>query len=205
MSNDDNEINTGWIKLHRSLLEWEWYSDLNTRVLFIHFLLLANHAEQKWRGITIKEGQFLTGLKSLASTTGLTPQQIRTAISKLESTREITLYRTNKYSIISISNWHRYQTDNRQINMNLTNEQQTNNKQVTTNKNTKELKNEKNKGSFKKNEFYENKSKYHRDRTGSYDKKADSIVKGLSGKMRFSESERKKRTEEYLKTGKLPE
>ena len=30
---------SGWIKLHRSTTEWEWYSDHNTTRLFIHLLI----------------------------------------------------------------------------------------------------------------------------------------------------------------------
>ena len=33
-----------YIKLNRKILKWEWYSDPNTRALFIHCLLKA-----KWR------------------------------------------------------------------------------------------------------------------------------------------------------------
>lgn len=32
----------GFILLHRSILRWEWYGDLNTARLFIHLLLTVN-------------------------------------------------------------------------------------------------------------------------------------------------------------------
>ena len=50
----------GWIKLHRKILDWEWYDDINTKVLFLHLLLTANHEEQKWRGKIIERGQLIT-------------------------------------------------------------------------------------------------------------------------------------------------
>ena len=31
----------GFVKLPRSLLEWRWYGDLNTRSLYIHLLMTA--------------------------------------------------------------------------------------------------------------------------------------------------------------------
>ena len=46
--------NTGWIKLHRKFLKWEWYSDINTKSLFLHLLLTANHKDKQWQGITVK-------------------------------------------------------------------------------------------------------------------------------------------------------
>lgn len=46
---------SGWIKLHRKLLDWEWYSDTNCRLLFIHCLLKANFEDTKWRGVDIKK------------------------------------------------------------------------------------------------------------------------------------------------------
>ena len=100
---------TGWIQLHRSLQKWEWYTDVNTCHLFLHLLLSANHKQTKWRGQTIKVGQLMTGRKILSTETGLTEQQIRTCLKRLESTSEITITKYNKYSIITVTNWNQYQ------------------------------------------------------------------------------------------------
>ena len=35
---------SGWIKLHRKITEWEWYSDANTFRVFMHLLLTAIRA-----------------------------------------------------------------------------------------------------------------------------------------------------------------
>ena len=43
-------VYAGYIKLHRKLLEWEWYSDTNVKIVFLHCLLMANHDDTKWRG-----------------------------------------------------------------------------------------------------------------------------------------------------------
>lgn len=135
---------SGWIKLHRRLLDWEWIDDHNTFRLFIFMLMLANHADKKWRGEIIKSGSFITGRESLAKKTGLSVQQVRTSISKLKSTSEITIKKSNKFSIISITNWSEYQEINQQVNQQVTNNQPASNQQVTTNKNVKKEKNVKN-------------------------------------------------------------
>ena len=134
----------GYIKLHRQLLTWEWYTDIPVRVLFEHCLLRANHKSNKWRGQTIDVGSFITSYEKLSAETGLTVQQVRTALSKLKSTGELTYKSTSRYSIITINNWIDYQEDNTQNNKQITNNQQTNNKQITTNKNDKNEKNDKN-------------------------------------------------------------
>ena len=135
----------GWIKIHRKLLSWEWYSDINVTRLFIHLLLKANHTENKWQGIVIEKGQLITSLEHLSKETGLTFQQTRTALDKLKLTNEITIKTTNKNSLITIMNYSFYQNDETKITSEITNkitnEQQTNNKQnnkqITTNKNDK--------------------------------------------------------------------
>jgi hypothetical protein len=43
----------GYIKLHRKLVDWEWYTDIPTKTLFIHLLLVANHKPNKWRGMLL--------------------------------------------------------------------------------------------------------------------------------------------------------
>lgn len=129
-------MNQGWIKLHRSLLDWRWYHDLPVRTLFIHFLLKANFTDVQKGELTFKRGQLYTGVNVLANDTGLSQQQIRTAIKKLKKTNEIIVEATNKFSSITIVNYEEYQqkdleqqTNNKQI----TNEQQTNNEQSTFN------------------------------------------------------------------------
>lgn len=138
---------SGWIKLYRSMIEWEWYSDINVKVLFLHLLLKANHSDQKWKGIDVKRGQLVTGRKKLSAQTGLSEQSIRTSLDKLKSTNEITIRSTNQNSIITICNYDNYQQKddiNQQGNQRSTNDQPTINQQLTTNKNDKKEENENN-------------------------------------------------------------
>ena len=125
-------MDNGWIKLHRKLEKWEWYQDSKTFHLFIHLILQANHQPKKWRGIMIERGQFITGLHSLKSQTGISIQSTRTSLERLKSTSEITIKTTNKYSIVTICKYNEYQDDKREINKQtnkLTNKQLTNNQQ----------------------------------------------------------------------------
>lgn len=136
--------NLGFIKLHRKITEWEWYDDSNTFRLFIHLLLLANFEPKKWRGKTIQRGEVFTGRQILANSLHLSEMQIRTSISKLKSTNEITILSTRNYSIIKLINYDAYQQNNQQNNQRVTNEQPTSNQRVTTTKNVKNVKNDKN-------------------------------------------------------------
>ena len=138
----------GWIKIHRQLLEWEWYDDINVKVLFFHLLLKANHKPKKYKGKLIEVGQHVTGLEVLCKETGLSIQKIRTAISKLKSTNEITIKTSSKGTVIQIVNYTKYQI----VTNELTNQQQTSNKPATTNKNDKNVKNDikERKAEFKK-------------------------------------------------------
>jgi biotin operon repressor len=103
-------IDQGFISLHRSILKWEWYHDLNTKSLFLHLLLTANWEPQKWQGITVERGQRVCSLPSLSKETGLSVRSIRTAIEHLKSTGELTDASTSKYRIITIKNYDLYQT-----------------------------------------------------------------------------------------------
>jgi len=134
----------GFITLHRKLLNWQWYQDNNVKALFIHLLLKANHKEGYIRGIKIDRGQHLTGINKLVYELGLSEQKIKTAISKLIKTNEITSKSTNKYRIITVLKYEEYQATNKQDNSLLTNKQQTNNKQITTNNNNNNKKNDNN-------------------------------------------------------------
>lgn len=141
-------MNSGYIKLHRSLLDWEWYGDINVSRLFVHLILKVNFEEKKWRGNLVKKGQLVTSTKTLSIETGLSLQSIRTALKKLKSTNEITIQSTNVFTKIYIQNYKKYQEkkhlDNKPANKPTTNDQQTINKRITTTKEGKEGKNVKN-------------------------------------------------------------
>ena len=101
--------NNGFIVLHRSILSWEWYDDVNTTRVFIHCLLKANHTPRKWHGHLIERGQFITSLAKLAKETRLSVRELRTALNHLKMTNEVTIKPTNRFSIITIVNWDKYQ------------------------------------------------------------------------------------------------
>lgn len=123
----------GYIKLHRKLREWGWYSDSVVKDVFIELLLTATYIESSYKGHELKPGQVVVGRKKLADTLGFSEQQIRTALKKLQSTGEISVFSTNKFSIVTIKNWVFYQVQDEESNQQSTNNQPTNNQQSTNN------------------------------------------------------------------------
>lgn len=130
---------SGWIKIHRQILEWEWYSDNNSFRVFLHLLLKANHKQKRYKGLELKIGTVITSRDILAIETGLSVQQIRTALDKLKSTDEITIKTSSQGTIIEVVNYAKYQLVTNEVTI----KEPASNQQVTTNKNVKKEKNEK--------------------------------------------------------------
>lgn len=133
----------GWIKLHRKILDWEWFTSPSTLQLFIYLLLRANKEDKKWRGILIKRGQLVTSVATISEETKLSTQQVRTSLNRLKSTNEITSKTTNRFTLVTVCKYESYQlyeeveqqTKQQAL-------QQTNNKQITNKQ--QQLKNNKN-------------------------------------------------------------
>lgn len=102
-------LESGYIKLYRSLLSWEWYDDINTKTVFLHLLLTVSIAESQWHGITVPRGSRVSSYAVLAKETRLTERQVRTAISHLEMTGELTRYKHPKFTVFAINNYDKYQ------------------------------------------------------------------------------------------------
>ena len=102
-------LGSGYIKLYRSLLNWEWYDDINTKTVFLHLLLTVSIAESQWHGITVPRGSRVSSYAVLAKETRLTERQVRTAISHLEMTGELTRYKHPKFTVFAINNYDKYQ------------------------------------------------------------------------------------------------
>lgn len=145
---------TGFIALHRDIMEWEWWDDHNTTRLFITCLLAANHKERNWQGMKIERGQFVSSFDSLSKKTGLSIQSVRTSIEKLKKSQNLTIKTTNKFSVLTVVNYDKYQSSDKQPTNNTTNEQQTTNKQSITNNNDNNV--NKYKGDFEPSETQSN-------------------------------------------------
>lgn len=102
-------MNNGWIKLHRSLLDWEWWDNINARVLWITILLSVNHEPKRWRGMEVGAGEMVTSYRKLARLSGLSVRSVRSALADIVSTHEVTLTSTHKCTIIKVVKWAEYQ------------------------------------------------------------------------------------------------
>lgn len=141
---------SGWIKLHRCLMDkavWT-QSKLEYKVILITILMMANHTEKQWvwngKKFEAKPGQFVTSLPSIAQKSGASIQNVRSALNFLKKCEFLTDESTKTGRLITIVNWGLYQgyneETNRQVNSQSTDDQQTPNRQVTANKNDKNVK-----------------------------------------------------------------
>lgn len=109
-------VTNGYIKVHRKLVDWEWYDSYPEFKLFMHLLLTVNHSDSYWHGECIERGSRVTSLSSLSNETGLSIQQLRTAIRNLKSTNEITSISRSKNTLFIVLNYDKYQGDNTIVN-----------------------------------------------------------------------------------------
>lgn len=102
-------MNKGWIKLHRSLLDWQWMSDPYAVQLFVYLILSAQHEDRVWKHGVIHRGEVVIGTLTLASHLKCPRQILRTRLGWLEEAGTITTRATNRYTIITICNYDEYQ------------------------------------------------------------------------------------------------
>ena len=104
---------SGWIKIHRRLLDWEWSANPQMMALWVHLLLRANIiATEQQRGI--ERGEFLTSLRGLARDTGLTLKQVRVCLERLIKAGQIRAHSrahsgAQSYTLITICKFDDYQ------------------------------------------------------------------------------------------------
>lgn len=104
------ERRQGFISVHRSILDWEWYDDINTYRVFLHLLLTVNFEDKQWRGMTVYRGERIFSFAMIAQELAQSFQQVRTAVAHLESTGEVTRRKTPQGTVITVNNFDLYQT-----------------------------------------------------------------------------------------------
>lgn len=88
--------------------DWEWYENTNVFRLFYHCLLHTNLEDRRYCGKEIKAGQFVSSRARISAETGLTVDQVRTALKKLKDTGYISTKSTNKYTIYTVNEYQKY-------------------------------------------------------------------------------------------------
>lgn len=119
-------MNRGWVKLHRKILDNEMlWSDTNAFVVFAKLLLLVDR----------KTGSYRTGRFVFGELMQLKPITAYKVLKRLENAEMVTLRSNNKYTIIHICNWSKYQDDDNTTGNNaVTTREQPGNNAVTHNK-----------------------------------------------------------------------
>jgi hypothetical protein len=121
----------GFIIINRSIINWEWYTNINTCRLFEHILYTASFEDTTWRGIDVKRSELITSYNSLSNSTGLSIQNVKTALKNLKKSKDITIKTTTKYQVITVLSYDKYTLPNKQNNKQA-------NRKVTTSKEYKE-------------------------------------------------------------------
>lgn len=124
-------MNRGYVRLWRKSLDTGWLRNHELWAFWSYCLLKASHKEHDTlvglQIVRLMPGQFIFGRKKASLETGLTEQEIRTILDFLKKAGNLTIKTTNKFSIISIVNWHIYQPqeneNNQQTNQPLTNKE----------------------------------------------------------------------------------
>ena len=139
----------GWIKVKRSLSEKGWSKNPDYVALWVHLLLMANHADSEyfWNGktITLKAGQLITGRKNLASVSGISESKVERILKCFESEQQIEQLKTSTSRLISICNWMKHQQSEQRSEQRVNNGRTTSEQPVDTKEKEKELNNKKKK------------------------------------------------------------
>lgn len=138
-------MNRGYVKLWRKTIDSGIMQNPVLWTFWSWCLIKASHKPCKimvcYQEVPLEAGQFVFGRKMAAKELRLTQQSIRTCVASLVKMENLTIKSTNKFSVITITNWHIYQECeneiNHQINQQLTSNQPATNQQLTTNKNVK--------------------------------------------------------------------
>lgn len=100
----------GYITLFRIIMEWEWADDDTVFAHFVKLIIAANYQDKKWQGITVKRGSLVGSIDTLCTRLRTKKSRLRRSLDVLSESGAITVETVpNKYHIITIVNYNKYQ------------------------------------------------------------------------------------------------
>ncbi|MEF2782785.1 MAG: DnaD domain protein [Clostridium sp.] len=147
----------GYIKLYRQIQDTSIWADSNKLKLWLLCLLKATHDGRTQivgnQTINLEPGQFITGRNDIADDfnrgakrcCSVDGQTLFRWLKLFENLKMLNIKSTNKYTIVTLLNWDKYQSNEQQMNIKRT----SNEHQMNTNKNEKNDKNDLKEENFK--------------------------------------------------------
>lgn len=171
---EDLKYNNGFVKIPRSILDWEWYDHPDVLRMYLHLKLKVNFAAGKWQGLNIEIDEHITSLSKLSSGLGMSEFKVRESLKKLEESGTIKRTPTNKFTKIKLVDIGSEEDDSdrnsKQVKAQTTDRAQSDNIQTSTNKKNIEKEDKKERKEFFKNQIFEFSNNFSRDHiSGFYD------------------------------------
>lgn len=111
-------IEGGWVKLWRKSLDSAVWQNQDLWRFWTWCLMKATRRPRialvGFQEIPLKPGQFVMGRDKAAEETGMTSRKVRTCLKHLKNLKNVTSKTTNKFTVITITNWHSYQSSDTQ-------------------------------------------------------------------------------------------
>ena len=127
-----------YIKLYRRMMKWGWYTDTPTKCVFCTCFFWPVMSRVITGRSSWKPGKAVASIRQISTDTGISVQSVRTALSHLKSTQEITQCEHGKFSVFTVNNYSDYQCTNTESNKQVTQNQHSANTDPYI-KNNKEL------------------------------------------------------------------
>ena len=77
-------MNNTWVKLHRNIVDWEWFDDKNALKLLIYLNVKVNIVDKQWKGITVQRGSLVTGKYSITEDLGISERTLYRKIKEYD-------------------------------------------------------------------------------------------------------------------------
>jgi hypothetical protein len=111
-----NGSRSGWIKLHRSLLDHPRFKDPDWIAVWTYLLLNATHQPYRvnfdGHRVELQPGQLVTGRHAISRATGVNDSKVKRVLAVMKDEQQIVPKSGVRGSIITIRNWKRYQGRN---------------------------------------------------------------------------------------------
>ena len=131
-------LDNGFISISRTISKKGYYSDSEYIHLWVHVLLSANYESKEFlfngKIEIAKRGQFITGIKKLSRETGISKSKVERVLKVFESENQIKRQRTNKFSLITVINYDKFQDFEKQNEKQVRSKREASEKQVRTTK-----------------------------------------------------------------------